>query len=411
MSETTTATDVALQPPLELTPPQPVQKVEPERAGQMVKLTPDVMTKLDGEIDSFVAAVSSLDPQSPDFQNRVKSVYGAGDAEVAQSAAMSNRMLDKPMRTLESGAVSETSAVSQSLLDLRRLVEDLDPTKQGDLFQPRKLLGLIPFGSKLADYFDRYTSAQGNIQRILGALANGRDELERDNASIEEEKVNLWNLMQRLEQYVYVLKGLDKKLETKALELDGSDPAKAKVVREDVLFYVRQKTTDLLTQMAVNIQGYLALDLIRKTNLELIKGVQRASTTTVSALRTAVMVAQALNNQKLVLDQVTALNSTTSSMIESTSRLLKQQTGAVHEQAASGTIELEKLKTAFQNIYDTMDMVADFKSKALDSMSQTVTALSDEVAKSKTYLDRARGAQAASAVGDIGKVSDGLVKL
>ncbi|MFX9077378.1 toxic anion resistance protein, partial [Acinetobacter baumannii] len=89
--------------------------------------------------------------------------------------------------------------------------------------------------------------------------------------------------------YIYVLKGLDRKLEAKAAELDATDPARAKVVREDVLFYVRQKTTDLLTQMAVNIQGYLALDLIRKTNLELVKGVQRATTTTISALRTAVM--------------------------------------------------------------------------------------------------------------------------
>ena len=54
----------------------------------------------------------------------------------------------------------------------------------------------------------------------------------------------------------------------------------------------------------MNIQGYLALDMIRKNNLELMKGVDRATTTTVAALRTAVIVAQALNNQKLVLDQI-----------------------------------------------------------------------------------------------------------
>jgi uncharacterized protein YaaN involved in tellurite resistance len=396
---------------LVLTPPQPVQAVEPARADQMVKLGAEVLTKLDAEVDSFVQVMTQLDPRSAEFQDKVKAVHGAGDAEVAQSAAMSNRMLEKPMRTLESGAVSETSQVSRSLLDLRRLVEELDPSKQGDLFAPRKLLGLIPFGTKLANYFDRYTSAQGNIQRVINALHNGRDELERDNAAIEEEKVNLWNLMQRLEQYVYVLKGLDRKLEDKALALDGSDAARAKVLREDVLFYVRQKSTDLLTQMAVNIQGYLALDLIRKTNLELIKGVQRATTTTVAALRTAVMVAQALNNQKLVLDQVSALNSTTSEMIQATSKLLKKQTAAVHGQAASSTIEVEKLKAAFRNIYDTMDMVADFKSKALDSMGKTVAALSDEVKKSKVYLDRARAATASEAVADVAKDGGAVVKL
>lgn len=397
---------------LVLTPPQAVQAVETARADQMVELAPEVMAKLEGQISEFVDAVARLDPHGEEFQKRVKSVYGAGDAEVAQSAAMSNRMLDKPVKTMESGGIAEASGVSKSLLELRRLVEDLDPSTQGDLFQPRKLLGLIPFGSRLADYFNRYTSAQGNIQRIIQALHNGRDELERDNATIEEETINLWNLMPRLEQYVYVLKGLDGKLASKAVELDAADPQKAKVVREDVLFYVRQKTTDLLTQMAVNVQGYLALDMIRKTNLELVKGVRSATTTTVSALRTAVMVAQALNNQKLVLDQVTALNATTGNMIEATSKMLKQQSGQVYEQAANSTIEIDKLKRAFQNIYDTMDMVADFKTKALDNMGKTVASLSDEVTKAQTYLDRARRGQASEAVASAAMTgSDGVIQI
>ncbi len=95
--------------------------------------------------------------------------------------------------------------------------------------------------------------------------------------------------------------------------IESSDRNKARVVKEEMLFYVRQKVQDLLTQQVVNIQGYLALDMVRHNNLELIKGVDRATTTTVAALRTAVIVAQALTNQKLVLDQITALNTTTSS--------------------------------------------------------------------------------------------------
>ncbi len=45
-----------------------------------------------------------------------------------------------------------------------------------------------------------------------------------------------------------------------------------------------------MTQLAVAVQGYMALDLIRRNNLELIRGVDRAQTTTVAALRTAVIV-------------------------------------------------------------------------------------------------------------------------
>jgi uncharacterized protein YaaN involved in tellurite resistance len=140
----------------------------------------------------------------------------------------------------------------------------------------------------------------------------------------------------------------------------------------------------------VNIQGYLALDMIRKNNLELMKGVDRATTTTVSALRTAVIVAQALANQKLVLDQISALNTTTGNLIASTSEMLRDQSAVVHQQAASSTIDIAQLQKAFQNIYQTMDTIADFKSKALESMQTTVNTLSEEVGKSKTYLDRVR---------------------
>src|SRR5207237_787578 len=98
---------------------------------------------------------------------------------------------------------------------------------------------------------------------------------------------------------------------------------------------------DLATQLAVSAQGYLALELVRKNNLELAKGVDRATTTTVSALRTAVMTAQGLVNQKLVLDQIGALNTTTAEMIEGTSAMLHQQHDAPATELASLPDELK----------------------------------------------------------------------
>ena len=135
-------------------------------------------------------------------------------------------------------------------------------------------------------------------------------------------------------------------------------------------------------------QGYLALDLVKKNNIELIKGVDRASTTTVSALRTAIIVAQALNNQKLVLEQITALNITTSNLIQSTSEMLRDNSVAIQQQAASATLGLPQLQAAFQNIYQTMDAIDQFKVEALDSMAQTIGTLENEVEKSRSYLDR-----------------------
>ena len=192
---------------------------------------------------------------------------------------------------------------------------------------------------------------------------------------------------------IHISQVLDERLEDKAAELDAIEPAKAKALRESALFYVRQRTQDLMTQMAVTVQGYLALDLVKKNNVELVKGVDRASTTTVSALRTAVTVAQALTNQRLVLEQITALNTTTAGMIERTGELLKSQSGEIHKQAASATIPLETLQRAFQNIYDTMDTIDRFKIEALGNMKQTVETLGKEVEKSKGYIARAEGVE------------------
>ena len=390
-----------LTPPadLELTPPQPVAAVAPESASGRVKLRPEQTAELDKQVRAFVDAVASLDEQDPKFKECLERVHSMGNKDVELSASVSNRMLERPVRGMKSGLFDSGSDISQSLVDLRNTVEKLDPSRQAaDLFAPRKLLGLIPFGNRMVQYFDQYQSSQTHINAIVEALRHGKDELLRDNAAIEQEKANLWTLMERLEKYIYLGKNLDAALDAKAKSLEAADAQKARVVREELLFYTRQKVTDLLTQMAVNIQGYLALDLLRKNNFELIKGVDRATTTTVAALRTAVMVAQALVNQKLVLDQISALNTTTGNMIETTSEMLKKQTGQIHEQAASSTIEVDKLRRAFENVYQTMDAIATFKTRSLESMQKTVDSLSTEVTKARSYLDRVRQQQSAAAL-------------
>ncbi len=384
-----TKTDTKLD--LELTPPDPVPEVTPEKAAGLVPVADEVKDKLAAKVEGFVADLVSADANSPEFGEKVDQLTNMGRKEIMAAASHSNRFLDRPVR-----AMDKDNGVGADLAELRSVVEQLDPGKRGKLSKRRKFLGVIPFGNKLNSYFRSYQSAQTHIQSILNNLSSGKDELLMDNAAIDVERKKLWEAMGNLEQMIHISKTLDARLEDKAAELDATDPAKAKAVRETALFYVRQRTQDLLTQMAVSVQGYLALDLVKKNNVELVKGVDRASTTTVGALRTAVTVAEAMTNQKLVLGQITALNDTTAGIIDSTSTLLRDQTGKIHEQAASSTIPLETLQRAFQNIYDTMDEVDTFKLRALDSMKQTVETLSGEVERSKGYIARAEGQAQAS---------------
>ena len=377
---------------LELTPPAAVPALKDQQAEEMVKIDEAAKKKIEEMADSYAASVVSLDANSEEFTKKVDAIHAMGDQDIRESAEVSNRMLERPVKAMDSGLFDKKSPVAKTLVDLRETIDDLDPSRQ-DLFRPKKLLGIIPFGDKIRDYFLRYESAQTHIDHILQALYRGQDELQQDNAAVEQEKTNLWDVMGRLRQYAFLAGRLDEALEKKIADVEKSDPDKAKKLREDALFYIRQKRQDLLTQLAVSAQGYLALDLIRKNNIELIKGVDRATTTTVSALRTAVIVAQALANQKLVLDQINALNTTTGELIESTSEMLKEQTEQVHDEAASSTIAVDKLKAAFANIYATMDSIDTFKLQALDNMRQTVDTLTTEVRKAQSYLDRAASSE------------------
>jgi uncharacterized protein YaaN involved in tellurite resistance len=380
-SETTATTQTATK--LKLDPPEVLQPVAPTEAAGLVPLKTEETSELDKRVSQFVDELAALDSNSPEFGKKVDQLTAMGRKEIAEAAGASNRFLDRPVK-----AIDKDSGIGADLTELRRTVEGLDPK---GATKSKKLLGIIPFGNRVDRYFDKYRSSQTHIQKILGSLANGKDELLMDNAAIDTERANLWKTMHKLEQMIHISKTLDKQLEDKSNELDATEPAKAKAIRESALFYTRQRTTDLLTQMAVTVQGYLALDLVKKNNVELVKGVDRASTTTVSALRTAVTVAQAMTNQKLVLEQIGALNTTTAGMIDSTGEMLRTQTGAIHEQAASSTIPLETLQRAFQNIYDTMDQIDAFKLQALGNMKQTVDTLGKEVEKSKGYIARAEG--------------------
>lgn len=373
---------------LTLEAPAPMPVVAETQAPQMAPpVTEEQRPALDAKVNQFMTAIMAEQASSPEFSAQADAVRSMGDGDIRRAAEMSNRLLDTPINEMNKGGLSDVSKVSATLVELRKTVEGLDPS---EVSKPKKFLGVIPFGDKIQDYFRKYQSSQQHLNAILHALRSGQDELTKDNVSLNMEKQQLWDTMNRLNQYIYLAEQLDTQLAAQIAELQVTDPAKADALNKDVLFYVRQKHQDLLTQLAVSIQGYLAIDVIIKNNTELIKGVDRASTTTVSALRTAVITAQALGNQKLVLDQISALNTTTSGLIERTSEMLKSNSVTIQQQAASSTISIESLQKAFANIYETMDSIDSFKIEALNNMSQTIGTLETEVAKSRAYLDRAR---------------------
>ncbi|MFJ8784287.1 MULTISPECIES: toxic anion resistance protein [unclassified Streptomyces] len=370
-----------------LTPPEAVAPVPREKAGGLVPVDDSVRTDMAKKASAYVEGLATLDARSPEFAGKVGEITGLGAGEMRSAAAQSNRMLERTVRSLPDKGGDAQSLVAGSLVELRRVVEDLDP-RDLSAAKGRKFLSRLPGGNRLRDHMAKYASAQGTLNKIVGSLRGGQDELRRDNAALQTERVRLWETMGKLQEYVVLTEALDTAVERHITAV--GDPEAADSLRADVLFPVRQKHQDLLTQLAVCAQGYLAMDVVRRNNEELIKGVDRAATTTVSALRISVMLASALDNQKKVVEQVNALRGTTEDLIRGNAEMLATQSGEIQRIAADPAVGAETLRSAFQQIYRTLDAIDTYKVQATEVMAATVESLTSELQQASGYLERSR---------------------
>ncbi|UXI80569.1 toxic anion resistance protein [Streptomyces vinaceusdrappus] len=374
---------------LTLTPPDPVAAVPREKAGGFVPVDEGVRADMDRKAAAYVEGLAALDARSPEFAGKVGEITGLGAAEMRAAAAQSNRMLERTVRSLPDRGDDAQARVAGSLVELRRVVEDLDP-RALPAGKGRALLSRLPGGNRLRDHVAKYASAQSTLNGIAGSLRGGQDELRRDNAALQTERVRLWETMGKLQEYVVLTEALDTAVERHVAGVEPTDPRAADALRADVLFPVRQKHQDLLTQLAVCAQGYLAMDVVRRNNEELIKGVDRAATTTVSALRISVMLASALDHQKKVVRQVDALRGTTEDLIRGNAEMLGTQSGEIQRIAADPAVGAETLRGAFQQIYRTLDAIDTYKVQATEAMAATVESLTGELRQASAYLERSR---------------------
>jgi uncharacterized protein YaaN involved in tellurite resistance len=190
----------------------------------------------------------------------------------------------------------------------------------------------------------------------------------------------------------------------------GPDDPRRQFVEEDILFALRQRTLDLQQQLAVNQQGVLAIEIIIRNNRELIRGVDRAIDVTISALQVAVTVALALAHQKIVLDKIEAINTTTSAMIAGTAERLKTQGTAIHQQASSTMLDMASLRQAFADIDTALDEISRYRREALPTMASTILELDQLTAESEAAIENMeRGRTAATRIDDGGPIDIGEI--
>ena len=349
-------------------------------ADKLITFDPD-------DQDSRVASFDAVEGMGRDLQRR---------------AATRSRLLQAPLRDL-ARETEEGGPVAKSLSDLRIEVERLDPTSLN--LEPgwfNRTLGLIPgVGTPLQRYFMQFETSQGVIDAIIRSLESGRDQLKRDNVTLNEDQKNMRDLTVTLNEQVALARALDGAINAKLDRGIGPDDPRRQFIEEELVFVLRQRTMDLLQQLAVNQQGVLATALIVRNNRELIRGVERALDVTISALQVAVSVAMAVAHQKVVLDKVEALNRTTSDMIAGTAERLKTQGSQIHEQASSAMLDMDALTSAFGDINIALDEISRYRREALPQMATTIIEMDKLTTEAEKTIEQYERSTATTGVLDL----------
>jgi uncharacterized protein YaaN involved in tellurite resistance len=345
-----------------------------EEIQKEVKPVPKEVAKLKELAKSNADDIMMIDLTSLDDRKTiVKSIESFG-MDTMQSSSRKNAMLQVSCQNL-SKIGGESGEIASSLLDLQKEVKDLDPsvidfTKDGilgKLFNP------------LRAYFNKYQKADDVISDIVVSLNKGRETLKNDNTTLEIEEVAMRDLTKKLMKEIEMGSMMDEAL-TKQIDnakASNEDPDKIRFVTEEIQFPLRQRIMDMQQMLVVNQQGIMAVEIVRRNNKELIRGVDRANNVTISAMRIAAMVASALYNQNIVLKKIEMLNETTNKLISGTSKMLKEQGTEIHKQSMEANISVETLKTAFTDVIAAMDEISAYKQEALPKMAQTISEFSE----------------------------------
>jgi uncharacterized protein YaaN involved in tellurite resistance len=387
-TQQTTTADATFQ----LAPPEVLQPVGEQQARTAVPITPELKTAVEDQVTRFMDGLLTEDVQSEGFKARLDSAFALGREEVSvASSLMQGRLLQRNFVGME-----DTSAF-KAIQDMRGHLDTLNPGKEGDLFQPQKLLGIIPYGNKLQSYFRKYQGASGQLQKSMQQLYAARDDMQRDVVELEATRTKLWDAMQKLSGAIHFAETLDARLYQKVESLKATDATRAKALEQEVLFYVRQNLQDMLTQQAICTNGYLALDVLKKTGREMMNGCSRVATSGMSALAVAQTVARATGNQIKVMEMLTGVNSTIEGLIAESGRQLNTHVEKTTQFAQNPMIGIEKLKEMFDQTFKAMDAMDTFRSKAVEVMGQNNAMMKDQLAKADQYVDRLRQQQAREA--------------
>ncbi len=322
-------------------------------------------------VDNFIKSLVNTKETAQGPSLIIESI---GSKEIKDIQVMS-KALSTPLRDIQS-TDSPSNVISEQLLSLKVRVDEINPGNfdlQPGFFG--RMIQKVTGNSAINKYMTKFQKTSNVIEAIVHSLDQGAISLQEQNIIFFDDKKRYMDSSVALTEKINILLSADVKV--KAMIEAEVNPEHKKFLQEEVLFVLEQHIQDIQQTNLVSQQGVLALDILVKNNKELIKGVSRTKNVTIAALGIGATIAVGLNEQKKVLDTITAINDGTSDLLASNGMLLKTQGAAIQKQAAGAMLNMEKMTAAINDTIAAIEDVETFKQKALPEMSNTIAKFSE----------------------------------
>ncbi|WP_162577714.1 toxic anion resistance protein [Variovorax sp. PBL-H6] len=370
----------------------------PADAKGRVKLPEATRQAVDAQLEAFVASLQNADVASDEFQAKLQQAFQVGRKEIADATTLTNSF------TSANFAKDAESPAYLAIQEMRELFDQFNPSKQGNLFAPTKVLGVpvpskvfgleLPWGDRLTRYLRRYESADSHMSAIQENVVAAKDEVGRGVSDLGTSQTKLWAALEKLEAAVYFIHGLDQRLSTSIESIRTAEPDRARALEQEVLYYIRQNQGDLLATQALTVNAHHALGQIRRTGREAMNGCDRVSTLGMAAMSLGVTMARSLGVQMKTMAMLKGANASVEGLVEATGTALSDHAKATTEFASDPLFAVQKLQAMFDKTYEAMEIMDNFRSQSLltmESNNAVVRGMLDE------HMQRIRNDQSATA--------------
>lgn len=282
--------------------------------------------------------------------------------------------------------------ISHDLVELRLVLNEINPHELGKPGLLRRLFGFLPFVGRYPSLLRileriaiRYETVSRQVQIVETKLRVGRSMLRRDNIELRKlyEQVEDQQLPIRKSAYIGAL--LMEQLSHLLTNID--DPLEEERIR-NALHDVSMRVQDLHTMDEVHTQFFVSIEMTRQNNNRLAQSVDRTLSLAMNMVMVGLAIQTALARQKKILEATQRTQEFLGNMIVANAQAIKRHTEEIGDVYNNPVVAVEKITQAHNDLIEAMEIADQLKQRGIEYARENIAKLNSLTAD---LQERSRG--------------------